>query len=386
MYSSIIKRIVWIFRISITCIVIFECVALRFHSVWMQLVSIGGMLLLVINDIFRNYYVKRKSGWISSCSIVVGMIGAGLYAFWLNTLPSSIYFLFPLIELFFGREKIPYPLLFLNFGIFIGGNLLLNDLSVNNLVTYVSIVVVIYLYKINVDERQKTNSLNQRLLAANQQLTEYAQKAGQIAAVNERTRIAQDLHDSIGHGLVALSMNLEFIERVASKDNVKISDAAAKAHSLSLKCINDLRSAVDILKGEKIHSADLRSTLTEIVENIRHSGINISLVCEGNIENICSDLKDCIYKTVREAVTNSLKHGKADHIRIELNVSGPLLILSVDDDGVGCENIRKSHGLSGVERRLEKFGGKAEYMSEEGKGFFMRIQIPIQQYKGELND
>ena len=380
MYNNI-KRFVWIFRISVTCIVIFECVAVRFHSPWMQLASIGGMLLLVLNDILRNHYGKLKSGWIASCSFVVSIIGAGLYAFWLNTLPASIFFLFPLIEIFLGRDKISYPLLVLYSGIFIVENLLLNDLSVNNLVTYVSIVVVMYLYKNNVDQRQKTNSLNESLITANQQLTEYAQKVGQIAAVNERTRIAQDLHDSIGHGLIALSMNLEFIERAADKDNVKIADAAAKAHTLSIKCISDLRSAVHILKVEKICGEDLKAKLTEMIENVRHSGIKISLAFEGDIENICPDLEDCIYKSVREAVTNSIKNGKAYHIRIELKVSGTMLTLSVEDDGIGCKMINKSHGLSGIEKRLENFGGKAEYNSEEGKGFLLRIQIPLEDDK-----
>ncbi len=378
MYNNIIKRIVWIFRIFIICIVIFECVVLHFHSIEMQMVSIGGMILLVSNDIFRYYYGKCKSGWVDFCSIAVSIIGTGLYTFWLNSLPASIFFLFPLIELFFVRNSILYPLLALHAGIFIVANFLLNDLSVNNLVIYVSIVVVIYLYKNNIDERSKTNSLNERLKTVNKQLAEYAQKVGQIAAVNERTRIAQDLHDSIGHGLIALSMNLEFIERATAKDNVKIADAAAKAHTLSLKCINDLRSAVSILKGEKISSEDLKAALSEIVENIRHSGVNISLAFEGSIENICPDMKECIYKTVREAVTNSLKNGKADHIQIELTVRGHLLTLSVDDNGIGCESIKKSHGLSGIEERLEKLGGKAEYKTEEGKGFLLRIQIPIE--------
>ncbi len=374
--NRIMKYMILLLRICTAGTVIFECAMENVPNLWTHTALVCGMILLILNDLLRYYRMKRRSGIIYFLSITVSIVGTGLYAFWLNSLPAGIYYLFPLIELIIYSERILFPLIILHSGLFIIANYILKDLTIRNLVIYISITMIIYLYRKNIDERREIELINKELVNANKQLMEYAKHIEKTAKIRERTRIAQDMHDSIGHGLVALSMHLEFIQQTLDHDKEKASISVAKAHNLSLKCLKDLRSAVNILKEDKTED-NLKLSISEIIDRIDQSGAKILLEFDNQAEKVSLDIKNCIYKTIREAVTNSLKNGNANEILIEVTINEHILSVIVKDNGIGCDYVIKSHGLSAIEDRAGELDGIVSYETGRGCGFILRMEIPI---------
>lgn len=368
--KSITQRMILLFRICITGIVIIEC-AMKHNPV-----LVCGIIILFLNELLRHYWIKSRFGILYYLSITMTIVGAGFVAFWLNSLPAGIYYLFPLIELIIDSDKIIYPLTILHIGLFMITNYLLKDLTLRNLITYISIFMVIYLYRRNIEEKRVIELINHELINANIQLKEYADNIEKTAKIKERTRIAQEMHDSIGHGLVALSMHLEFIQQTIDHDKEKACISLDKAYTLSLRCIQDLRGAVSVLKEDKAEN-NLKLSINELIYNIDQSRAKILLTFDNQAEKVNIEVKDCIYKTIREAITNSLKNGNANEIHIEVTNHDHILSVIIKDNGTGCDYFVKSHGLSAIEERAEKLSGLVSYETGKGRGFILRMEIPI---------
>jgi signal transduction histidine kinase len=87
--------------------------------------------------------------------------------------------------------------------------------------------------------------------------------------------------------------------------------------------------------------------------------------------------KNTIYRICQEALTNSLRHGKATNVSIILRLSDDMISLYIIDDGVGCKNIKKSIGLSNMENRVMELGGKISFGSDGEKGFNINVDFPL---------
>ena len=98
-------------------------------------------------------------------------------------------------------------------------------------------------------------------------------KLKEVTIVKERTRIAQEMHDSIGHSLIALRMHLEFAENVIEANPKRAGEALSKAHTFSQKSIKELRKAVAVLKEQSMSSPiELEELLNDMIESLQTSG------------------------------------------------------------------------------------------------------------------
>lgn len=224
------------------------------------------------------------------------------------------------------------------------------------------ISVSIFSYVALVVERNKVLKLNKEI--------------EELTISKERNRIAQDIHDNLGHSLVALNMNLDVISNIIDDNKDKAKELLIKCQHLTKESMDSLRKAVYTLKEEDL-SRGLIGSLKALIDNINEtSKIDISYHIDESIENVPLELKSIIYTTIKESLTNSIKHGKSTEIDIVLNVSYEIR-LEIKDNGIGCKNIVKGNGLMGIENRIYKINGHVEYNTEEGKGFEIRAIIPI---------
>ncbi|WP_142920461.1 sensor histidine kinase [Peribacillus asahii] len=95
-------------------------------------------------------------------------------------------------------------------------------------------------------------------------------------------------------------------------------------------------------------------------------------------ENTSQDVQKGIYETVREAITNGIKHGHARDFHIDISVHDNKLLVKVKDNGEGCADIKKSHGLRGMEDRIHSLNGKIQFVSSKGNGFAVEAEIPFE--------
>lgn len=231
-----------------------------------------------------------------------------------------------------------------------------------NLLLISFISVSIFSYVALVVERNKVLKLNKEI--------------EKLTITKERNRIAQDIHDNLGHSLVALNMNLDVVSNILYEDKNKAKELLKKCQQLTKESMNSLRNAVYTLKEEDL-SKGLIASINGLIDNINgFSNINILCNIDDRIEDYSFEYKNLVYTTIKESLTNSIKHGEADEIIIELKIEDNI-ILKIKDNGRGCNCFVKGNGIIGIEERVKKVNGEVEHKTEEEMGFEATIKLPV---------
>jgi signal transduction histidine kinase len=273
-------------------------------------------------------------------------------------------------------KKIPIYFISINFVVFTTSLLASHTLLEDILPSYFIIFAVVYLFRNVTIEKAKTQELNQELQIANATLQAYSEKMEELTISKERTRIAQQLHDSIGHYLIALNMNLEYANTIVDKEPSKAKLAINKSHDITKECMLDLRKTVALL-AEEHSSKNLQQALQEIFDNFCETNqIKFELDMDAAIEQVDSDIKNCIYKTVQECITNGIKHGKATYFSIKIHALPQQISILTYNNGVSCEEIVRSKGLQGIEDRIVALGGQVNFESSQLSGFTVKASVP----------
>lgn len=333
------------------------------------------MLLMIGNDVMRaRLQYQLKLTW--SISFIVSNVLAGFLLYKAYSIGSQIYIIILLVEIMVNTKKIPIYFISLHFIIFTTSLLANHTLLEDILPSYFIIFAVVYLFRNVLIEKAKTQELNQELQIANATLQAYSEKMEELTISKERTRIAQQLHDSIGHYLIALNMNLEYADTIVDKEPAKAKLAINKSHDITKECMVDLRKTVALLAEER-YSKNLQQALHEIFDNFCETNqIKFELDMDAAMEQVDSDIKNCIYKTVQECITNGIKHGKATYFSIKIHASSHQISFDIYNNGDGCETIIKSKGILGIEDRIEGLGGKVKFNSNDRPGFRVEAIIP----------
>ncbi|MCM3569793.1 sensor histidine kinase [Neobacillus mesonae] len=367
-------KILVIFRIILIVTISIDISLRPQIPIMLKAAFVFGIILLHVNDHLRNrYQLFENHRIIYYVSMTASIIGTGLYLIRFDSLPINFYFIFPIVEIFLYRPRIQIGMLILHLFVFITAVFVLKAGIQEALFPYLAMLLLIYLFRSNSREREKGNLLNAELMEANAKLKE-------ITIVKERTRIAQELHDSIGHALIALKMHLEFAEKMMETDSLKAKEVLGKALGISQTSITDLRKAVDVLKDDQgwRNKIKLRDSLDDLIESLQMTGrLEFELFFDDTAEHASKEIRKGIYETVREAVTNGIKHGNAQGFHIDIFVHGNKLHVKVEDDGAGCADIKKSHGLRGMEERIHSLDGKIQFVSANGNGFAVEAEIPF---------
>ncbi|TSB46196.1 sensor histidine kinase [Alkalicoccobacillus porphyridii] len=213
-------------------------------------------------------------------------------------------------------------------------------------------------------------------------LTEYRrvkrnEASGQVAARHEeRTRIAEELHDSLGHKLTSLMMQLEVMRlQVNSKTDEKTLQQLKKLAEDSLA---ETRKAVTVM-----HEADTQG-IPAVIDLIRkleaETHVRVSFHTEEGVLTLKMESEQSIalYRAIQEGMTNALKHGSKRHVEIRLNSpSGKLLRFELINEVKKELAIQAGFGLQSMQKRLEKAGGSLKYM-QTGSSFYLQGLIPLE--------
>ncbi|WP_010681322.1 sensor histidine kinase [Acetivibrio cellulolyticus] len=224
---------------------------------------------------------------------------------------------------------------------------------------------------------KEMNNKNNELIALNRQISGYALKVEELAIVKERNRIAQDVHDTLGHTLVSIITLAEALDMTYGKDETRARKIIKDLMKISKDGMNELRRSISGMAPESLEANHLIKAVSELTERFSHSGLRIDLTYEGSSEYVDREVSDNLLKICQEAVTNSIKHGKACNIKIMFIFYKASVKLFIFDDGAGCADIQKGNGLSGMEERIRKLSGKIVFGSDGEKGFNIHIEVPL---------
>lgn len=228
-------------------------------------------------------------------------------------------------------------------------------------------------------EKKEVERLNKELELSYNKLKEQSEKLEELTITKERNRVAGEVHDNLGHSLVALNMNLDVAEKILDKDITKAKELIIKSQSLTKESMDDLRKAVYALKEGRPRT--LMDSIRKITDDIESTGkVKTCLKIQEKAEELSHEYKDIIYFSIKEALTNSIKHGDADKINIDIRLNDIEVRINIGDNGSGCDTLVKGNGLKGLESRIKNFGGNVNYNFDNRIGFEIELILPLDCY------
>lgn len=211
--------------------------------------------------------------------------------------------------------------------------------------------------------RREAERLNAELLATQDLLT-------QTSRLAERAYVARELHDVLGHHLVALKVNLELIQQLVTESPAKPSLADASA--LTNNLLADVRNIVSNVRSEP--QIELRQALNTLLKGATE--ISVELIFPQDVHIADPAHAHVLFRCVQEAITNTLKHAKARHLWIAFSNDQQAINLVIRDDGIGANSLAPSHGLNGMRERIESVGGSLAINPASAQGFILTVRIP----------
>ncbi len=223
------------------------------------------------------------------------------------------------------------------------------------------------------------NEKNTELSAMNEQLREYVSKVGELAVAKERNQFARDVHDSVGHTMTLL-ISLLGVCKLTLRNDMEMTDKKLdEALKTAREGLDEIRNSIKGLSLEKLEVANIADSLEILAENFKRSGVDIDLNVSGSSSNVDIQVNYVVFRTLQEALTNSVRHGKATKVMVCLQFEIKLIKMFIIDNGIGCKKIVKGMGLCGMEERVRSLGGTIVYGSDGELGFNIHIEIPLRE-------
>ena len=214
------------------------------------------------------------------------------------------------------------------------------------------------------------------LIKSNKDLEIYADSIKELAVLRERNRISREIHDSIGHSLSTIIIQLGAIEKIAERDGLLASQMARNLNDFTKEGLEEIRIALRQLKPRefiKYENIQLIEKLTK--EFTKFTGIEVNLRFTEEKWKLNERQSLAIYRIIQEFLSNSLRHGRASKVDVYINYNEDELILTLKDNGQGVEKLEKGLGLTNIWERVEELGGQIEYNSSIGQGFLLRVVL-----------
>jgi signal transduction histidine kinase len=198
------------------------------------------------------------------------------------------------------------------------------------------------------------------------------------AVLEDRQRIARDLHDSIIQDLFAVGLTLQMVGANAEDDEVRTSIRQA-AEQLDAS-IAALRRFIFDLRPPVWGTRDLKEELSDLLGRLAVPyDTSIAIGVTGPVDDLPAELVEDILQVVREAASNALRHAKADLVSVSISRGVDRLLVTITDRGAGFDpaTTPKGMGLENIKSRAEAAGGEAEIISAPGEGTTVRVVLPV---------
>ncbi|MDN3918860.1 sensor histidine kinase [Roseateles violae] len=196
---------------------------------------------------------------------------------------------------------------------------------------------------------------------------------------HERTLMARELHDLVGHHLTALNLQLQLgsalLQRKDEESAAGAAQAVERARDGAARLLADVREAVSQQRGSR--RIDLSRALEALAEGIASTRIELDIAADAR--DLSPRVAHALLRCVQEAVTNSVRHARAARVAIRLAVSGDAhsgeVCVSIDDDGAGAAHYRAGNGLRGMAERMTELGGSMQVLRQT-PGFRIELRCP----------
>lgn len=215
---------------------------------------------------------------------------------------------------------------------------------------------------------------------------EHTRAAARLATIEERNRLAREIHDTLAQGLAAITLQLETADALTTSRPERAHEAIRRALILARGNLEEARRSVMDLRAAPLQNRTLPEALADLVQRSCDNAsieVQFSYAPEPYPRNLPTRLEEGVYRIAQEALANACNHAQAQHIYVSLSVEDESLHLTVQDDGRGFDpdkvtnTANEGHfGLKGMSERVKLLGGCICIQSEPGAGTFIDVQVP----------
>ncbi|GCE24322.1 sensor histidine kinase [Dictyobacter kobayashii] len=219
---------------------------------------------------------------------------------------------------------------------------------------------------------------------AHRQLQVYAEQVEELATMRERNRLARDIHDSLGHYLTIINVQLEKSLSFQDRDRQQAEQATLAAKRMASEALQDVRRSVSTLR-EHSETFLFMPAATELVERLRSRQLELELIITGNEVSYSRQVQLTLYRVLQEGLTNMQKHAGECSAQILICFDETVATLRIQDTGRGFDphtlaallpGRASNYGLQGARERLELIGGSLQIESMPGEGTCILASIP----------
>ncbi|NJO42632.1 MAG: sensor histidine kinase [Cyanobacteria bacterium CRU_2_1] len=238
-----------------------------------------------------------------------------------------------------------------------------------------AIVFVLLLVNSLLTERQS----RQKLAIVHEQLRQYALRIEDQATLQERNRIAREIHDSLGHALTAQSIQLENALLFCPLEAKKTQSFLVEAQQLGSRALQEVRQSVAALRSDPLRGQSLEGAIMTLVKKFQDITL-IDMCCLIDLPLFPpAEVNTAIYRIIQEALTNIYKHSMATHVTVQLRTTTDLLLLVIEDNGKGFDPAQNTtgFGFQAMRERSAALGGHFKLTSESGHGCRIEVIVPI---------
>lgn len=330
-----------------------------------------GILLTILFFIFYRIAFISK-GWPVYLWTFI-LIGISITS---TSLYSYVYFAF-LLAYFIGNIKDRITFLTLYFVHLISTSISFNlsivrkdELFLSQLPFVIIIWISVILLPFSLYNRKEMGQLEEKLQDANKRISD-------LVKLEERQRIARDLHDILGQKLSLIGLKSDLARRLIKKNPDQAQEEMKDVQQTARTALNEVRKLVSSMRGMRLK--DEIVLINQILEaaQIKFSGVN-----EFKLTNVSLLTEHILSMCLKEAVTNVVKHSGATSCFISIEQSWKEITMIIQDDGVfKCEDVKscKGNGLIGIKERLEFVNGNIELLTGEGTTLIIRVPNVVKQ-------
>ncbi len=319
--------------------------------------------------------------------IVMGL-SYGMFVYW--RLIIAICIVFVTFDLFLGI--LAWPLSKIDIGTLFGLG-----------VSFFSFTAFAMVVQHMISERYERNRLIQQLAqahseleAAHRQLAESAAQEQELAVLRERTRLAREMHDTVGHALVLISIKLEAARRLRERDPQRCDQELEATGEIARATMNDLRASIANLRSPALEREPASRALASYARELaQRAGLRVTCDLHPDIEGLSAPIEETLWKVGQEALINVEKHAHAQNVSLHISRRDGSILMRISDDGVGLPlELRQCSepgnagnaspqghfGLSGMYERVANTGGHLSLGSEDSDtshGTTIEVTLPL---------
>lgn len=243
-----------------------------------------------------------------------------------------------------------------------------------NIILFI-IFMIIYILK-QIQENEYISKKLSMVAMINKKMQKYVIVTEKFGEKNERKRLARELHDTIGHALAGMAVGVDACITMIDK-NPQLAKAQLKVISKAIrKGMKDVRNSLNKMRPDFLQQYRLKEAIEKMKEEISNvTDLKINLNYQIDETGFDTKIEDILFRVIQESITNSIRHGLATVVDINIYKENNLLCLKIKDNGKGCKAINYGFGLKQMVERVSQIRGNINFYSENG--FTTEIKIPL---------